>query len=99
MPVLKHISPVVVPMAPKALPWHTVPSCNNKTAGIVESGIFFLLYFKNKFRKSTGEKVKVEVRYSHLETPSVIRMLDTTQYGSLVTNDSMRDRSDGVQMV
>jgi hypothetical protein len=33
MPVLKQISPEVVPVFPKENPWNTLPSASNKTAG------------------------------------------------------------------
>jgi hypothetical protein len=34
MPVLKHISPVVVPIFPMAVPRKTEPSCKTSRAGI-----------------------------------------------------------------
>jgi hypothetical protein len=49
MPVLKQISPVVVPIFPNAFPRNTVPSSNNKIAGFfsILSGII-LNCFANK---------------------------------------------------
>ena len=49
MPVLKHISPVAVPVLPKAVPLKIVPSCKIKMAGAVfESGMYYKGFAKKR---------------------------------------------------
>src|SRR5689334_11089541 len=55
MPVLKQISPVVVPMAPNACPCAMVPSAKRSTAGIALSGMVKMGFWLNKLRKNKQE--------------------------------------------
>jgi hypothetical protein len=58
MPVLKHISPVAVPVLPKAVPLNTVPSAKIKMAGVVWERDINYKGFAKKVIPFVNEQIK-----------------------------------------